>query len=80
MSDPGDSNPALAADVVVVGAGNAAFCAALAARERGASVLVLERAPREESGGNTRFTAGAFRVVYDGVADLRALIPAPSSR
>ena len=63
------------ADVVVVGAGNAAFCAALAARERGASVLVLERAPKEESGGNTRFTAGAFRVAYDGVADLRALMP-----
>ncbi|MCH6587350.1 MAG: FAD-dependent tricarballylate dehydrogenase TcuA, partial [Proteobacteria bacterium] len=75
MSDPGDSNQAMEADVVVVGAGNAAFCAALAARERGASVLVLERAPKEESGGNTRFTAGAFRVAYDGVADLRALIP-----
>ena len=62
-------------DVLVVGAGNAAFCAALAARERGAAVLVLERAPKAESGGNTRFTAGAFRVAYDGVADLRALIP-----
>ena len=32
-------------DVIVVGAGNAAFCAALAAREKGASVLMLERAP-----------------------------------
>lgn len=39
------------ADVVIVGAGNAAFCAALAARERGASVIMLERAPREEADG-----------------------------
>ncbi|HLI67275.1 MAG TPA: FAD-dependent tricarballylate dehydrogenase TcuA [Caulobacteraceae bacterium] len=62
-------------DVVVVGAGNAALCAALAAAERGSSVLVLERAPEAEAGGNSRFTAGAFRCVYDGVADLRALMP-----
>ena len=62
-------------DVAIVGAGNAAFCAALAAAERGASVLVLERAPEDEAGGNSRFTAGAFRCVYDGVEDLRALMP-----
>ncbi|MFI4933700.1 MAG: FAD-dependent tricarballylate dehydrogenase TcuA [Caulobacterales bacterium] len=62
-------------DVVVIGAGNAALCAALAAAETGASVLVLERAPEAESGGNSRFTAGAFRCVYDGVDDLRALMP-----
>jgi tricarballylate dehydrogenase len=62
-------------DVVVVGAGNAAFCAALAARESGVSVLVLERAPETENGGNSRFTAGAFRCVYDGVDDLKALMP-----
>src|ERR1700690_3024644 len=63
------------ADVIIVGAGNAAFCAALAAAEQGVSVLVLERAPEEEAGGNSRFTAGAFRCVYDGVDDLRALMP-----
>ena len=62
-------------DVVVVGAGNAALCAALAARETGARVLVLERASKEECGGNSRFTAGAMRCVYDGVDDLRALMP-----
>jgi tricarballylate dehydrogenase len=62
-------------DVIVVGGGNAALCAALAARERGASVLVLERAPEAEAGGNSRFTAGAMRVVYNGVDDLRRLMP-----
>ena len=62
-------------DVVVVGAGNAAMCAALAAREQGAGVVVLERAPENESGGNTRFTAGAIRFPYNGVADLRELMP-----
>jgi tricarballylate dehydrogenase len=62
-------------DVVVVGAGNAALCAALAAAERGVSVLVLERAPSDEAGGNTRFTAGAIKCVYDGVEDLRCLMP-----
>jgi tricarballylate dehydrogenase len=62
-------------DVIVVGAGNAALCAALAAAEHGASVLVLERAPETESGGNSRFTAGAFRCVYDGIDDLKALMP-----
>ena len=63
------------ADVVVVGAGNAAFAAAVAAREQGASVTVLERSPRELAGGNTRFTAGAMRFAYDGVEDLRRLMP-----
>lgn len=62
-------------DVLVVGAGNAALCAALSAREEGAEVLVLEVAPESERGGNTAFTAGAMRVVYDGVEDLRALMP-----
>ena len=62
-------------DVIVVGAGNAAMCAALSAREHGASVAILERAPFEETGGNSRFTAGAIRCVYDGVDDLRELMP-----
>ena len=62
-------------DIVVIGAGNAALCAALAAQENGARVLVLERAPEEENGGNSRFTAGAIRFAYDGVEDLRAVMP-----
>ena len=62
-------------DIVVIGAGNAALCAALAAQEKGARVLVLERAPEEENGGNSRFTAGAIRFAYDGVDDLREVMP-----
>ena len=61
--------------MIVIGAGNAALCAGLAAAEHSASVLVLERSAEEESGGNSRFTAGAFRCVYDGVEDLKALMP-----
>src|SRR5689334_21219540 len=57
-------------DVIVVGAGNAAACAALAARESGANVIMLESAPIEESGGNSRYTAGAMRVVFTSVDDL----------
>lgn len=63
------------ATVVVVGAGNAALCAALAAAEQGARVIVLERAPLGERGGNSAFTAGALRVTYDGPDDLRRLMP-----
>ena len=62
-------------DVIVVGGGNAAFCAALAAREKANRVLMLERAPEDEAGGNSRFTAGLMRVAYDGVEDLRKVMP-----
>ena len=62
-------------DVIVVGAGNAATCAALSARENGARVLMLEIAPEAVKGGNSAFTGGAFRVVYHGAEDLALLIP-----
>ncbi len=61
------------ADIVVIGAGLAGLSAALAAREAGASVIVLERAPIEERGGNTRFSNGAMRAVYAGVDDIAVL-------
>ena len=67
-------------DVIVVGGGNAALCAALSAKEKAGKVLVLERAPEDESGGNSRFTAGLFRVAYDGVEDLKKVIPDLSRR
>ena len=62
-------------DAVVVGAGNAVMCYALAAEEVGAKVLVLEAATEDLGGGNTRYTAGAIRTVYNGVDDLRELMP-----
>ena len=62
-------------DVVVVGGGNAAFCAALSASEFKKKILVLERAPEEESGGNSRFTAGLMRVAFRGVEDLKRAMP-----
>ncbi|NYT21997.1 FAD-dependent tricarballylate dehydrogenase TcuA [Alcaligenaceae bacterium] len=58
-------------DVIVVGAGNAALCAAISAHEAGARVLVLEKASEEERGGNSLFTAGGFRFVHAGIDDVR---------
>ncbi len=48
------SNPSRIYDVVVVGGGNAGLCAAISARRTGASVLLLEQAPRALRGGNSR--------------------------
>lgn len=61
-------------DVVVVGGGNAGFSAAHAAAERGARVLLLEKAPADEAGGNSYYTAGAYRVAFDDLAELADLL------
>jgi tricarballylate dehydrogenase len=61
-------------DVIVVGGGNAGFCAAQSAREQGARVLILEKAPEEWAGGNTFFTAGAMRTTHGGLDDLADLV------
>ena len=58
-------------DVIVVGTGNAAMSAAVAARNEGASVLMLEKGPREAVGGNSFFAGGGFRFAYDGIDDIR---------
>jgi len=62
-------------DVIILGGGNAALCAALSAREHGASVLVLERAPEAKRGGNSAFTGGGFRIVHHGADDIKKIVP-----
>ncbi len=64
-------------DVVVVGKGNAALCAALAARDTGASVAMLEAAPVDLSGGNSRFAGGVMRFAYSTVEELQKLADIP---
>jgi tricarballylate dehydrogenase len=59
----------LESDVVVVGGGNAALCAALTANENGARVLVLESAPREFRGGNSRHTRN-MRCMHAGPTEI----------
>ncbi|MBN4083132.1 FAD-dependent tricarballylate dehydrogenase TcuA, partial [bacterium AH-315-B06] len=44
------------------------------AEEKGAKVLVLERAPTEEAGGNSRYTAGAIRFAHEGLEDLKTVV------
>ena len=61
-------------DVAILGAGNAAFSAALSAQENGAKVVVIEAAPEEESGGNSRYTAGAIRFAHEGIDDLKTVL------
>lgn len=61
-------------DVVIVGGGNAGFSAAHAARERGRRVILLERGEADMAGGNSYYTAGATRLVHDGLDDLRGLV------
>ncbi|MCW5256087.1 FAD-dependent tricarballylate dehydrogenase TcuA [Verminephrobacter aporrectodeae subsp. tuberculatae] len=56
-------------DVLVIGGGNAALCAALMAREAGAGVLLLEAAPKEWRGGNSAHTRN-LRCMHDAPQDV----------
>ena len=63
-------------DVIVVGAGNAALAASVAARNAGAErVLVLEKAPEELRGGNTHYSGGLLRIAFDNVEEILRLVP-----
>ncbi len=65
----GDVLQDVLADVLIVGGGNAALCAALMAREAGASVVLLEAAPREWRGGNSMHTRN-LRCMHDAPQDV----------
>ena len=62
-------------DVIVVGAGNAGLCAALAARQAEARVLLLDKCPKSVRGGNTRFSGGGFRFTYNSLDDMGPMVP-----
>ena len=63
-------------DVIVVGGGNAACAAAVSARENGAKrVVLLEKAPKEQRGGNTHFSGAIFRFVFNKVEELDRFVP-----
>lgn len=62
-------------DIIVVGSGNAGFSAALSAREYGAQrVLLVDKCPPDWAGGNSYFTAGAYRTVFHGLEDVLELV------
>jgi tricarballylate dehydrogenase len=62
--------------VVVVGGGSAAFEAAVAAKQAGApKVVMLEKAPEPEFGGNARFSHTGFRWVFSGADEIRGFLP-----
>ena len=65
-----------ACDIIVIGGGSAAHEAAVAAREAGAErVVMLEKAPKEEFGGNARYSHTGFRFAYDGAREIREFLP-----
>ena len=63
--------------ILFIGSGNAAMCAGIAALERGASVVMYEKAEKILAGGNTKYTAGAMRFCFDGLDSLRDLLKDP---
>ena len=66
--------------VIVIGSGNAALCAGISALEQGADVLMIEKANEQEAGGNSRYTAGAMRFVYNSKEDLLPLLLNPDDK
>jgi precorrin 3B synthase CobZ len=62
-------------DVLIAGSGNAGFSAAVAAKQAGANhVVLIDKCPEDWAGGNSWFTAGAYRTVHDGASDLLPIV------
>src|SRR5437870_2198497 len=63
-------------DIIVIGGGSSAFEAAVAARKAGAAkVVMLEKAPEAEYGGNARYSGTGFRFVHGGAPEIRQFVP-----
>ena len=63
-------------DIIVIGGGSAAFDAAVAAKKAGAGrVVMLEKAPEAEYGGNARYSGTGFRFWHNGAEEIRELVP-----
>ncbi|KAJ5388087.1 hypothetical protein N7509_010628 [Penicillium cosmopolitanum] len=63
-------------DILVIGSGNAGFSAALSAAQTNpaADIVLIDKCPSTWAGGNSYFTAGAFRTVHNGLPDLLPLV------
>lgn len=66
-------------DVLVIGSGNAGLCAAISAAQNSRTkennrILIIDKCPEAWAGGNSYFTAGAFRTVHGGLPDLLPLV------
>lgn len=69
MSPPQDC------DVLVIGSGNAGFTAAISAKQGGArNVVLIDKCNEAWAGGNSYFTAGAYRTAHGGLQDLLPLV------
>ena len=64
--------------IIIIGSGNAAMSAGIAALENGSRVTILEKASEKLSGGNTKYTAGAMRFCFNGMEDLIPLLQNPN--
>ncbi|KAJ5108271.1 hypothetical protein N7456_004946 [Penicillium angulare] len=68
--------PPPSCDILVIGSGNAGFSAALSAAQADprANVIIIDKCPSAWAGGNSYFTAGAFRTAHNGLSDLLPLV------
>jgi len=64
----------LKCEVLVVGGGNSGLVASIEARNRGAKVVLLEKAPKKTRGGNSRLSNAYFRVATESQEDIKALL------
>jgi tricarballylate dehydrogenase len=69
-----DVKKTLKCDLLVVGGGNAGLVAAIEAKNSGAHVLLIEKAPKKSRGGNSRLSGGLFRLAAEGNKDYMPLL------